>query len=162
MKEIIEKISSYNLLNYLLPGIVFSFFIEKTTTFSFLPENILVLAFLCYLIGMIISRIGSLIIEPLLKKARFIKFKDYREFVKASKDDVKLDILSEQNNIYRSLIAMILMIGIAKLYEWGISMFPIIKELNLIIILAFLFVLFLYAYKKQSSFIYKRIEEYLK
>jgi hypothetical protein len=162
MKDFIEHISSYNLFNYLLPGVIFSVVLENSTSFKLLPENILLAAFICYFIGMIISRIGSTIIEPLLKNLKFLKFKDYKEFVEASKKDSKLDILSEQNNTYRSIVAMILMIVFAKLYEWGISQFPVLEKLNFYIIIVILLFLFLSAYKKQTSYISKRIEKNLK
>lgn len=159
MKKFIEHISSYNLFNYLFPCVVFSVILHNSTSFNLLPENIVLTAFICYFIGMIISRIGSIIIEPLLKKVNFIKFKDYKDFVEASKKDSKLDILSEQNNTYRSIVAMILMIGFAKLYEWCISQFPVLEKLNGYIIIVILLFLFLSAYKKQTTYIFKRIEK---
>jgi hypothetical protein len=161
MKEFIEHIGSYNLFNYLLPGVVFSVVVQKSTAFDLLPENIILIAFICYFIGMIISRIGSLIVEPILRKLKFIKFKDYKEFVEASKKDSKLEILSEQNNTYRTITAMILMIGFAKLYDYFIIQFPVLQKLNLYLILLILLLLFLFSYKKQTSYISKRIEKNL-
>jgi hypothetical protein len=160
MKEFIEHIGSYNLFNYLLPGVVFSVVVQKSTEFSFLPENIILISFICYFIGMIISRIGSLIIEPLLKKVKFVKFKDYKEYVEASKKDSKLEILSEQNNTYRTVISMILLIGIVKLYEFFTIQFPVLQKFNFYLIFIIALLLFLYAYKKQTSYISKRIEKY--
>lgn len=161
MKEFIEHIGSYNLFNYLLSGVVFSVVVQKSTIFNLLPENILLIAFICYFTGMIISRIGSLIVEPILKRLKFVKFKEYKEFVEASKKDSKLEILSEQNNTYRTIIAMTLMIGFTKLYESFIIQFPVLQKLNLYIILIILLLLFLFAYKKQTSYISKRIEKNL-
>ena len=60
-----------------------------------------------YFIGLIIIRIGSLAIEPALKRIRFVKFTSYTEFVKALKSDSKIDILSEINNYLRSLLTCI-------------------------------------------------------
>ena len=67
-EKIVDRISSYNLFNYALPGTIFVY-----TSKCLLNKNILVNSWienfiLCYFIGMILSRIGSLIIEPLLKK----------------------------------------------------------------------------------------------
>ena len=135
MKEFIENIGSYNLFNFLLPGVIFSVIMEETNTFNYLPENIIALVFVCYFIGMVISIFGSQIVEPFLKKIKFIKFKDYSSFVVASRKDSKLDKFSEQNNSYRTLIAMIIMIMLAKFYRWSIDTFDLIKSLNIYIIL---------------------------
>ena len=50
MEEILEKISSYNLFNYLLPGILFAVISKEITTYSFLHENIIIGLFLYYFI----------------------------------------------------------------------------------------------------------------
>ena len=74
MKEFLEKISSYNIFNNLLPGILFVVIAKETTSFSFIRENIFEGAFLYYFIGLFISRVGSLWIEPFLKKIKVVKF----------------------------------------------------------------------------------------
>jgi len=106
MKEIIEKLSSYNIFNYLLPGIVFSILTSKFTSTNLIFDNLIIGAFLYYFIGLVISRVGSVIIEPLLKRIKFLKFADYKDFVSVSKTDNKLEILSEANNMYRTFVSM--------------------------------------------------------
>ena len=113
MKELIDKLSSYNIFNYLLPGTVFAGLGDTITSYSLIQDNILIALFLYYFIGLIISRIGSLTLEPILKWIKFVKFAPYEDFVKASKLGPKIEIFSEQNNMYRSLcmlsIALILL-----------------------------------------------------
>jgi hypothetical protein len=161
MKELLEKISSYNLFNYLLPGVIYSVAIDELTQFSIISENLVVVGFVCYFIGMVISRIGSIIVEPILKKIGFLKFKDYKDFISASQSDPKLEVLSEQNNTYRSIIAMLLMIAVSVFYNWLLGEFSVLVDWNLWIILVFLLVLFLPAYRKQTNYISKRIEKHL-
>ena len=67
MKELLDKLSSYNIFNYLLPGILFSVLASKTTELNLIQIDIILGVFVYYFIGLIISRIGSLIIEPILK-----------------------------------------------------------------------------------------------
>src|SRR3989338_2221551 len=105
MKDIIDKLSSYNLFNYLFPGVVFVVLAQALTHYSFVQQDILLGIFLYYFIGLVISRFGSLVIEPLLKRLSFLKFSDYRDFVAASKKDEKVDLFSEINNTYRNLCA---------------------------------------------------------
>jgi membrane protein CcdC involved in cytochrome C biogenesis len=83
MEKLLEKLSSYNIFNYLFPGMIFCILLEKTTSYSIIQENIVIDVFLAYFIGLLISRISSLIIEPLLKKVKFVKFAEYKDFLVA-------------------------------------------------------------------------------
>lgn len=81
IKELSEKISSYNLFNNLLPGILFVFIITELTDFDLILDNNFIGAFFYYFVGMIISRLGSLITEPFLKWMKFVKFTDYKDYL---------------------------------------------------------------------------------
>ena len=73
MKEIIEKLSSYNIFNNLFPGIFFVILAKYTTKYDFVQTDILLGSFLYYFIGLIISRFGSLVIEKILIEIKFIR-----------------------------------------------------------------------------------------
>jgi len=75
MKEILEKLSQYNLFNYLLPGVIYSVVIEFATDYSLIHSEVIITLFICYFVGLVISRVGSLVIEQGLKFVRFIRFK---------------------------------------------------------------------------------------
>ena len=80
MKELLDKLStSYNLFNYLLPGTIFVAAAQRISAHTFKDENIVVELFLYYFIGMVISRVESLAIEPALKKLKFIEFAESRQ-----------------------------------------------------------------------------------
>ncbi len=117
MKELIDKISSYNLFNYLFPGVIFVIFSKHFTAYSFIQQDIIIGLVLYYFIGMIISGFGSVVIEPILKKIKFIKFADYKKYISASKVDEKIELFSEVNNTYRTLISMIILLLLLKLYN---------------------------------------------
>ena len=68
MKDLLEKLSSYNIFNYLLPGIVFVALADALTSFHFVQQDIVIGVFVYYFIGLIISRLGSIVIEPILSK----------------------------------------------------------------------------------------------
>lgn len=68
MKDLLDKISSYNLFNYLFPGILFAVISKEFTSYSLLQDNLIVGAFIYYFIGLVVSRFGSLVIEPASKK----------------------------------------------------------------------------------------------
>ena len=158
MKDILEKISSYNLFNYLLPGVLFVVVLEKFTTYSFVQENLIIGAFVYYFAGLVISRFGSLIVEPLLRKISFLKFADYEDFVLVSKDNAKIEILSETNNMYRTFTTMFLFLALAKVYEFIEYKLPMIKNWSPYILILMLLLVFLYSYRKQTQYITKRIK----
>lgn len=158
MKDFLQKLSSYNIFNYLLPGILFVGIAEKLTSYSFIHDNLLIGLFLYYFFGLIISRIGSLIVEPFLKRVKFVRFADYQDFVEASKSDPKIGLFSEQNNMYRTLcslfIVLILFIGYDKIKH----ILPWSVDTSSFIFLVLLLVLLLLSYKKQTRYVVQRIE----
>lgn len=158
MKEIIDKITSYNLFNYLLPGVLFAIILDKFTIYSFTQDNLIVGAFIYYFIGLVISRFGSLIVEPVLKKISFIKFSEYKEFISASKKDPKIELLSESNNMYRTFSSMLILLMLLKFYELIEIEFQILKIWSPYILVGLLLIMFLYSYRKQTEYVTKRIK----
>jgi len=159
MKDLLEKLSSYNIFNYLLPGIVFVALCESLTTFSFVQKDIVLSVFIYYFIGLVISRIGSLIIEPSLKYIKFVQYANYEDFVSASNKDDKLDVLSEVNNMYRTFCSLFLLLSLIKIYEKISSYFPGIFCWNTEILIAFFLILFFLSYRKQTVYITKRVNK---
>ena len=163
MKEIINKLSPYNIFNYLLPGTVLVALTEAFTSFSFAQDDLLIAMFLYYFIGLIISRIGSLFVEPSLRWTRFIRFADYEDYVEASKSDPTIETLSEQNNMYRTLCCLPIILIVLKICET-------IKENSILwsdeavgfILLVGMLTLLLFAYKKQTNYIVQRTKIALK
>lgn len=159
MKEIIDKISSYNLFNYLFPGIIFVIILREITNYDLVQENNILGAFLYYFIGLVISRFGSLIIGEILqsKKLKFIKFADYSEFIFASDKDKKIELFSEINNMYRTLISLFCLLLFSKIYQEISNWLNISENLSYILLIINLIILFVFSYKKQTSFITKRV-----
>ena len=158
MKDILSKLSSYNLFNYLFPGILFVIVAGKVTHYSLIQQDVVIGVFLYYFIGLVVSRFGSLVIEPLLRHVSFLRFADYRDFVAASKKDEKLDLLSEVNNTYRTLCSLFTLLLLLKLYEEIETKLPFIAEWNVLVLLVVLLIMFLLSYRKQTGYISKRIK----
>src|SRR3989344_2216964 len=157
MEKIIDKISRYNLFNYLLPGVLFVV-LAKSFLFIDLTQGDIVLdVFIYYFIGLVISRFGSLVIETLLKKIRFLEFAKHENFVSASKNDPKIEILSQENNIYRTFVAMFVLLLLSKLYFYIRIVYPFLQNWDFYILISLLLVMFLYSYRKQTAYIFKRI-----
>lgn len=158
MNELLSKLSSYHLFNYLLPGCLFAVVATHLSHYQFIQQNLILGLFVYYFYGLIISRVGSLFLEPFLKWIRFLKFAEYGEFVAASKKDPKIDELSETNNMYRTLstllILLVLLQGVVSLEQkW-----PSLRLGELPALIFSVFALLLFSYRKQTAYITKRVE----
>jgi hypothetical protein len=158
MVDLLDKLSSYDLFNYLLTGIIFVILGSELTHYSFIQQDIVTGLFLYYFIGLVISRIGSLVIEPLLKRISFIQFADYKDFIAASEKDKKIELLSEVNNTYRTFCSLFILLLLLKLYEGIQSRFPALMDWDATILVVLLFVIFLFSYRKQTGYITRRIK----
>lgn len=158
MKDIIDKISSYNLFNYLFPGVVFVVLANAITDYSFIQQDVVLGFFLYYFIGMVISRVGSLVVEPLLKWTSFLKFADYKDYVAATKKDERVELLSEVNNTYRTLCACFGLLILLKFIEVLGRKFSIPHGWGVFMLMVVLLVMFLFSYKKQTAYVKKRVD----
>lgn len=113
---------------------------------------------MAYFIGLLISRISSVIIEPILKKVKFVKFADYKDFVLASENDNKIELLSESNNMYRVFISLFVVLIIINIYEQLLQ--QLLGEYTNFVVTVLLLLLFLFSYRKQTNYITQRIEIY--
>jgi hypothetical protein len=158
MSEIISKISSYNIFNYLFPGIVFVNIAKATTNYNFIQENDILGVFLYYFIGLTISRFGSIIISPLIIKLKFLEYRDYKDFISASKNDNKIDLLLEGNNTYRTLISTMFLLLILKIYNFLSTKFIFDNSIEAVVLILLMLLLFVFSYRKQTLFLVKRID----
>ena len=157
MKAILEKLSAYNIFSYLLPGLLFVSIGERLTSFSLVQRSWVIGIVLYYFIGLVISRVGLLVVKPLLERIGFVKETPYENYVEASKSDSKLDILSAQNNMFRTLCAMAIMLIGLKIGEKVIGVLPWGADVYDFGLLVVLFVLFLFSYRKQTQAVVRRV-----
>jgi hypothetical protein len=158
MKDLLDKLSSYNVFNYLLPGILFAVFASRLTIYTLIQHDIVLGIFVYYFLGLVISRFGSLIIEPLFKKTGFVEFAPYADFVSASKKDDAINILSEANNMYRTLCSVFILLLLLLGYQWLQLHIPGLGQWNPYIATVLLILMFLLSYRKQTDYVKKRIK----
>ena len=158
MNNFIEKLGSYQIITNLLPGVFFGMALRLLLGITVPMENMGEEIMVYYFMGLIISRVGSLVVEQLLKKVCFLKFAPYGDFVAASKIDTKIDTLSEINNYMRSLLTCSLLfpiVGGLQQLARVCSCFSFVWKWGLLIII---FMIFLFSYKKQTNYVRKRVE----
>jgi len=162
MNELLGKISSYHIFNHLLPGVLFVLILDRYTPYSLVQDNLIIAAFVYYFVGLVISRIGSLLIEPFFKKVSFLKFSNHISFLSASQKDPKMEVLLEISNMYRTLCSMFILLLLFLGYYLLELNFPELKEWHQYIAVVLLLSIFLFSYKKQTEYITKRIGHHVK
>lgn len=157
LSDLLDKLTSYNLFNYLLPGAVFAYFSERILGASLIPSDLVTAAFVYYFLGVIISRFGSLILEPVLKRTGLVKFEPYNAFLAAVENDPKIEVLVEAANMYRTFLSTILLLLLLAAYLMLENSYPNLMEWRGLIGGVTLALVFLLSYKKQSDYIAGRI-----
>jgi hypothetical protein len=158
MPTLLDKISSYNLFNNLLPGTLFAAFVSRYTSFALIHEDILLALFIYYFVGVVISRLGSLVVEPVLLKVGFVTFTEYTDYVKVSKSDARLDLLLESSNSYRTLCTAAALVLVAIASDKLMLRFPSARTWFAVALGVGIVVLFASAFRKQSEYIGKRVK----
>ena len=149
IKLIFDKLSQYNFLTNILPGTVLCIILKNLVGYDLIPTDYYQAGIVFYFVGMVNSRVGSLIIEPILKKICWIKF-------------AKLTVLSQENNVYRSYISVMFIAVMGYIYKnISLDWCKFMKNEPLVLIVSLL-ILFLFAYRKQTSFVRKRVENFMK
>lgn len=162
MEKILSSIPVYNLLTNLIPGTVLAallkFCVEGCDIFS-LTNNIWILAVILYFLGVINSRISSLVFEPLIKRLKIVKCSTHKDFTEAELKDTsgKLTQLSRMNNEYRSYLSVFALVLILKLTFLSSNAKEFVADYICWIILGLGVLLFLCSYRKQVSYITSRI-----
>lgn len=158
MSNVIEKLGSYQIITNLLPGTFFGIALELILGIGITSLSITEKIVIYYFIGLILNRIGSLVVNPILKKCKVIVEVPYQDYVKAVKKDSKIDILSETNNYFRTLLAgtiLLLIIYICMnsgiIWKWLVSNWRWSSLVCLII-------MFVFAYRKQTDYVRRHVE----
>lgn len=158
MDKVIDKLSAYNIFTNLFPGVIYCFIADKFFGAPLIQDELVVAAFFYYFCGMVISRVSSVVLEPILKKAKFVKLVDYKMYVDALVKDGQISVLLETSNAYRSVVALLVCVLATGGWIAVVTALPGIGIYAHYLLLACLLVLFLFAHRKQTQYIVSRIE----
>lgn len=157
MTEIIQRLSNYHIFNHLLPGVLFCVLIDRFTQYTIMQNNMLIDICICYFIGLCISRIGSLIVWDFLRAVKILRKFEYKDFLKAKKEEAEIGSLLEVVNMYRSILTMFLLFCAVKFYELiDVKCLEDCVSIETLLLFGFI-LLFLCAYIRQEKYVAKRI-----
>ena len=161
MYELVRIIEEYKIFNYLVPGIITSVLIGDGGFYSKIQaQDALVEFFAFYFVGLIVSRIGSLVVEEIFKRMGFVQFATYKDFISASSKDGKIEKFSQENNMFRTFTAAFALVFITNLIYRMANIAPDRGRESswfLVLIIA-LTLLMAFAYRKQTSYVVRRIK----
>ncbi len=153
--NVLEKISSYNLITNLIPGAVLT---EAFRAAGFPVVNSSSFAawtVLAYMLGLVSNRLGALATK--IKALGGARKNRYEDFVKASIEDKKLEILVETANGYRTFIGACIIFSLVNVSNYFVRINDNSWALYTALLLASLFIIFTTSYRRQNLFIEKRV-----
>lgn len=167
LKFILEKLSQYSILTNILPGAVLCIILTYLVGYDMLfLDDWFLQGIVFYFVGMVNNRFGSLVVEPLLKKCGFLKFSPYKDFMRAEKVDPKIETLSTENNVFRSYNSLGVLAIFALIFKAIENNCAWVQncccQCKTAIILLLLLVLFGFSYRKQTSYVYRRVNNAIK
>ena len=171
--NLVEGISVYEVVNNIIPGSIYVILVELLTDFTIIKSNKISFEniVLVYFIGLVISRMGSLLLEPFLRKrfccGAFLTFAPYKHFLKAKILDKEGSVryYSMINNMYRcmTMTSLCVLLTVFLHLIWnGVSAFYFSNK-NIFIVLGcfFLIALFGLSYRKQTEYLRQMVEHIL-
>lgn len=113
LKSLSEKLSAYQLFNFIYPGAVFLGILRYKGIQLGVLSEIWWFVLASYFLGMTISRFGSIVIEELCLIFKWIEKYDIKKYSACMGKDSFTAVLLELTNIYRTICSMgtLLLIG---------------------------------------------------
>lgn len=158
IRLIVDKLSQYNFLTNLIPGSVLCILLEYIIGIEVIPFNAYEAGVVFYFAGLVNGRFGSLVVERILKKIKFVHFAQYKDFVAAEKIDSKISTLSQENNTYRSYISVTFLSLLFWVYRLIVDAPTLKVVIGGFLLILGLLILFMFAYRKQTNYVRSRVE----
>ncbi len=160
MDKIIDKFPAYDIFNYCIPGVLFCAIFSYLLNIDYPKDNQLFYAIIliCAAVfaGQAISRVGSIIIEPLSRKTKLLKWSS--NYYKAEKKDPELKTLLRNMNNYRTYVSLVLFLVPITLYSDINQIRNGFDYIFVLIVEILLILVFYIAYVKEAKAIFNRIK----
>ena len=152
-----DKLDAYDVLANLVPGAALTYALHFSQFPTPAPNDWAAFLLVAFVAGVTTNRIGSLILDPILRKLKFLKPKNYESFVASERSDKKLQTLVSNHGLYRTFFTA----GLIYLLLLGLSsMFPSLASANQLVFILFVvagMTVFLFAFRKEDDYIHTRV-----
>lgn len=151
-----EKLDAYNLVANLVPGAALTYALHFSNFPTPAPENLGAFLLVAFVAGVTANRLGSLLLDPLLRWTKFLKPKDYPSFLNRERQDSKLDSLVANSGLYRTFFMS------GGLYLLALSLSSAANRLTkqelFVVLIVVGMGVFLFALRKEDKYIFDRVQ----
>jgi hypothetical protein len=153
-----EKLDGYDLVANLVPGAALTYALHFSKFPTPAPTDWAAFLLIAFVAGVTSNRLGSLIVDPLLRRVKFLKPKNYESFIASEKSDKKLETLVANHGLYRTFFtAGLVYLALLLISYWFPSTASSDQQVFILFVLAGMIV-FLLAFRKEDGYIHSRIE----
>lgn len=152
-----DKLDAYNLIANLVPGAALVYALHFSGFPAPNPEKIGAFLLTAFVVGVATNRLGSLVLDPILRRVGFLHQKDYQAFLGPEKDDAKLETLVANSGLYRTFVTAGLVYLILLAINWMLEAIGIETNSVFIPFVALGMVIFLFAFQKEDDYIRTRM-----
>ena len=154
-----DKLDAYNLVANLVPGAALTYALNLSGFPTPPPGDILAFLLAAFVAGVTVNRLGSLVLDPILryKRLAFLKPKDYKSFVTSERDDSKLEILVANAGLYRTFFSGGLVYFVLMVIDLLVDYIGFSARSTLWGALVVAMIVFLFALKKEDDYIHQRL-----
>lgn len=153
-----DKLDAYNLVANLVPGAALTYALHYSKFPTPSPDELGAFLLVAFVAGVTSNRLGSLVLDPFLRRIRFLEVKNYDSFVTSERVDKKLETLVANHGLYRTFFTAgaiyLLLFIISRLLPGAVL--PAQAVFVLFVIAGML--VFLFAFKKEDGYIHSRIK----
>ena len=153
LRMIAEKLSTYRFFNFIIPGAVLIGFIKYFHLINIPKTNIWWFLLLSYFCGIVLSRIGSVVVEEPMKSLKIIKKYDVNNYIMKQKENTLVGTMLELANTYRTISALMLIILILTIISFPFEC----KTFKYLFVEFLLLILFIYSFYKQYNYFIKTL-----
>lgn len=153
-----DKLDAYDILANLIPGAALTYALHVSQFPTPDPKDWAAFLLVAFVVGVTTNRIGSIALDPLLRKISFLQQKDYEAFVAAEKKDPKLSTIVANHGLYRTFLTAGLLYGVLLMVMWALP--DLDWKSPIVVLLAVLagLAVFAWALRKEDGYIHDRIE----
>ena len=156
-----DKLSSYNLVTNLVPGAILAVALSSVGVPIVEPENIGAFLIAAYALGSLTNRIGSIFLDPVLIRLKFLSNRNYVAYVEACEKDTKIETLVENAKAFRTF-ATGGFLFFAIIFAYKLALIAGISQKIMFYGSVLLFTLiFAFSYRRQNGYIVARVNRFL-
>lgn len=155
MDFIAKKIDNYNLFTNIVPGYIMLMF--NIYYFEILIPSILEQLVYAYIIGLTLNRIGSIITAKVLLLFTKEKGENYSKYIKACKQDDKIEVLLQQRNEFRTICTLFIVCIIEMAGHYIVNKLYIPTDIIMVLVLIILVVIYGISFCKHNKYIADRV-----